>query len=158
MTSAKTSAKTRAMTDAMTTRPSLTLKRHFMAPVARVFAAWTDPALIARWFGPHDDAQVIAEADAREGGAYRLELLEANGDRHCVSGLYREVVPGKRLVFTWAFQSTPERESLVTVEFAEKDGGTLLTLTHAQFADEDARDRHEHGWTGSFDRLARFLA
>jgi uncharacterized protein YndB with AHSA1/START domain len=75
-----------------------------------------------------------------------------------VSGAYREVVPNEKLVFTWAWRSTPERESLVTILIAPDGGGSLLTLIHEQFFDEAARDRHELGWTGSLDKLERFFA
>lgn len=137
--------------------PSLTLKRHFAAPVGRVFAAWANADAMRKWFGPSDAMPcTLAEIDFRAGGAYRL-VLEGGSDRHCVIGTYREIVTERRLVFTWAWESTPERESLVTVEFAPAEGGTLLTLTHVNFADDEARARHEHGWTGTLDRLAKAL-
>ncbi|WP_368855368.1 SRPBCC domain-containing protein, partial [Enterobacter hormaechei] len=59
----------------------------------------------------------------------------------------------ERLVFTWAWRSTPERESLVTVTLSPDGGGTLLTLTHAQFFDEEACDRHRRGWSEALDRM-----
>jgi uncharacterized protein YndB with AHSA1/START domain len=62
------------------------------------------------------------------------------------------------LVFTWAWRSTPERESLVTVLIEPDRDGSLLTLIHEQFFDEAARDRHRHGWTGSLDKLERYLS
>ena len=67
------------------------------------------------------------------------------------------VVAGERLVFDWAWQSTPERVSLVTLRFAPDDDGTLFTLIHEQFFDEQARTGHERGWTSSLDRLAAHL-
>jgi uncharacterized protein YndB with AHSA1/START domain len=77
---------------------------------------------------------------------------------HDVGGVYREVVPNRKLVYTWAWKTTPERESLVTMELREVDGVTELTLTHAQFFDAEARDRHNKGWQGSLARLDKFLA
>jgi uncharacterized protein YndB with AHSA1/START domain len=71
--------------------------------------------------------------------------------------MFREVVPNEKLVFTWAWRSTPERESLVTVELRPDGSGTLLTLTHEQFFDEAARDRHQHGWTATLERLDAML-
>ena len=140
------------------TKPSLTLKRRLKAPPAKVFAAWTDPQKIARWMGPEQVESVRAETDARTGGRYRFVMRTTGGEEHDVSGSYREVVPNEKLVFTWAWKSTPERQSLVTVTFKPDGDGTLLTLTHEQFFDEEARDRHRHGWTGALAKLEAFVA
>ena len=67
------------------------------------------------------------------------------------------MTPDQRLVFTWAWRSTPDRESLVTVELEGDGEGTLLTLTHERFYDEGARDRHQTGWGVILDRLAQEL-
>jgi uncharacterized protein YndB with AHSA1/START domain len=135
-------------------KPSLVLKRRINAPPAKVYEAWTDPAKITRWFGPPQIEMLRAEADVRVGGRYRFIGRSPDGDEHDVGGVYREVTPDQMLVFTWAWRSTPERESLVTVQLKPDGDGTLLTLTHEQFFDEAARDRHQLGWTGSLDKLA----
>ncbi|HZT48879.1 MAG TPA: SRPBCC domain-containing protein [Hyphomicrobiaceae bacterium] len=138
---------------------SLTLKRVFKAPAEKVFAAWTRPEALKLWFGPADDLTVpLAETDLRVGGRYRIIARMANGDEHRVGGVYREIVPDRKLVFTWAWESTPERESLVTVEIEPVGEGCRLTLTHERFQDETTRDRHRYGWTGSLDKLERLLA
>jgi len=144
----------------MLTKPSLTLKRRLKAAPAKVFEAWTDPEKIVRWFGPTETApgSVQAKVDVRPGGHYRMSFETCDGERHQVSGVYREVVPASRLVFTWAWHSTPERESLVTITIVADGAGSLLTLHHEQFADQKARDGHERGWTGTLDKLERFLA
>ncbi len=138
-------------------KPSLTLKRHFKAPPAKVFAAWTDPEKIKRWMGPGEIVTQRAEADPRVGGRYRIEMRKPNGELHDVGGSYREVIENKKLVFTWAWKSTPERESVVTVLLNADGDGTLLTLTHEQLFDEETRDGHEHGWIGAFDKLEKFV-
>ena len=140
------------------TRPSLTLRRRFAAPRESVFAAWTDPQKLSRWFGPARVTVLEAEIAAFEGGSYRIVMLDDEGGRHEVGGTYREVVAGEKLVFTWAWKSMPERESLVTVLLRDDAGGTLLTLVHEGFADEATRGRHVHGWTGSLDKLEVFLS
>ena len=144
----------------MLAKPSLTLKRRLKAAPGRVFAAWTDPEKIARWFGPKQTltGSVRAEVDVRPGGRYRMEFTTDDGERHQVSGVYREVVPDSRLVFTWAWESTPERESLVTITIIADGEGSLLTLHHEQFFDQKARDGHERGWTGTLDKLEQFLS
>ena len=140
-----------------TVKPSLTLKRRLNAPPAKVYAAWTDPTQIKRWFGPTQVETLSAAADVRVDGRYRIVMRGSDGEEHDVSGVYREVVPNEKLVFTWAWRSTPERESLVTVTLKADGSGTILTLTHEQFFDEAARDGHERGWTGTLDRLERYF-
>jgi len=139
-------------------KPSLTIKRRLKASPAKVYAAWIDPEKVKRWMGPGEVKPLRAECDARVGGRYRWIMQAANGDEFDVGGVYREVVPNEKLVFTWAWKSTPERESLVTVLLKADGDGTLLTLTHEQFFDADARDRHQHGWNGALDKLEKFLS
>jgi uncharacterized protein YndB with AHSA1/START domain len=139
-------------------KPSLTLKRRLNAAPEKVYGAWTDPRQIVKWFGPDSGAVTRAEADARSGGRYTVVFHTEDGEEHHVSGLYREVVPNEKLVFTWAWRSTPERESLVTILIKPDGAGAMLTLIHEQFFDEDARDRHRFGWSGSLDKLERLFA
>ncbi len=139
------------------TKPSLTLKRRFNAAPAKVFAAWTDPEKVKRWMGPGEVKTLQAENDVRVGGRYRIVMLAPSGEEHDVSGVYREVIANEKLVYTWAWKSTRERESLVTVTFKADNGGTIFTLTHEQFFDEAARDHHNDGWTGALEKFERYL-
>ena len=118
----------------------LVLRRTYDAPLDAVWAAWTEPAKMKHWMAP---------ADAYEESEVAVDLR--------VGGAYREIEPPRKLVYTWAWESTPERESLVTVELRPDGGGTELLLTHQRFFDRDARDRHQQGWIGCLDRLARHL-
>ena len=138
-------------------KPSLAIRRSLPAPPDRCFRAWTNPEALKRWFSPGANEVVLAETDPRVGGRYRVVMRSPGGEEHEVSGEFREVVANRKLVFTWAWRSTPERQSLVTVEFMPAGDATALTLTHERFADEAARDRHRHGWTGSLDKLAVFV-
>lgn len=144
--------------DATISKPSLTIKRRLKAPPTTVFRAWTEPEKIKRWFGPAQVQCTRAEFELRSGGRFMIVARSPNGQEHKVSGVVREVIPNEKVVYTWAWQSTPERESLVTVEFTPDGTGTLLTLTHTQFADEPARDRHQSGWIGALDKLESYLA
>ena len=154
----------RAKHDAVSTaelaaRPSLTLTRRFSAAPEKVYAAWADPQRLVQWFGPGsvEEGSVKADIDLRVGGRYRISF-RANGDYNEVGGIYREVVPNQRLVFSWAWHSTPERESLVTISIRPEGSGTLLVFNHAQFADEKARDNHQRGWTDLLGKLEAYLA
>ena len=140
------------------TRPSLTIKRRIKGPPAQVFAAWTTPEKIARWFGPEGAYGVKAEVDARVGGRFHITFHNPDGEFHDCSGVYREVVSDEKLVFTWSWKGTPERVSLVTVTLKPDGGGTSMTFTHAQLFDEKARDDHRKGWTGAFDKLEGMFA
>ena len=145
------------MVTAAATKPSLTIKRRFKAPPDKVFAAWTDPRQIVKWMGNAQITHCEAELDVRTGGRYHIRMTTP-GDEHNVGGVYREVVPNRKLVFTWAWRSTPERESLVTVDLKAEGDGTIMTFTHEHFFDEDARDRHNQGWTASFDKLEKYFS
>jgi uncharacterized protein YndB with AHSA1/START domain/predicted transcriptional regulator YdeE len=139
-------------------KPSLTLVRRVNAAPEKVYAAWTDPEKIVRWFGPSDtDIVRLVEMDVRVGGRFHIVFGAPGGEEHDVSGTYREVVPGRKLAFTWMWRTMPERESFVTVEIRPVPGGAELTLTHAQFFDVEARDRHQGGWAGALDKLARAI-
>ena len=140
-------------------KASLQIRRLYKAPVAAVYAAWTDPEQMKHWMGPSDDfGESEVTLDVRVGGRYRIVMHSPDGDVHRVGGVYREIVPNKKLVYTWAWESTPERESLVTLEFKPSGQGTELVLAHQRFADSQARDKHQEGWNGCLDRLGRFLS
>lgn len=141
-------------------RPSLTLKRRLNAAPEKVYAAWTDPEKIARWFAPAQvkPGSVNADIDLRVGGRYRISFESADGEYSQVDGVYREVTPNARIAFSWAWHSTPERESQVTVSLQPDGGGTLLTLHHEQFFNEAARDGHAKGWSELLDKLENHLA
>jgi uncharacterized protein YndB with AHSA1/START domain len=140
-------------------KPSLTLKRHYAAPIERVYRAWTDPEALKRWFGPSDEGRIlVSETNPTVGGRYRIVMEMPSGEQHRVGGIYRELVPNEKLVFTWAWESTPERESLVTVRLKPSGDGTDMTLIHEQFFDEATRDRHQHGWTGTLERFGRYVS
>jgi uncharacterized protein YndB with AHSA1/START domain len=139
-------------------KPSLTLRRRFKAPPAKVFAAWIDPEKVMRWMGPGEITAAVAECDARAGGRYRWIMRKPTGEELEVGGVYREVVTNEKLVFTWFWKSAPEAESLVTVLLKPDGDGTLLTITHEHFADEGMRDGHQAGWNGALDKMEKFLA
>lgn len=142
-------------------RPSLTITRRLRARPEKVYAAWTQPEQLIQWFGTAQakPGSFRAEIDLRVGGRYRISFEDhRSGEYHEVGGVYREVVPNERLVFSWAWHSTPERESLVTVQLKPDDGGTLLVFNHAQFLDEVARDNHQRGWNEFFTQLESFVA
>src|SRR6195952_2314407 len=139
----------------MSTQPSLTLQRRINAKPAKIFAAWTEPSQLVKWMHPNNNDVIHAEMDVRVGGRFRIIMREPGGEEHDVSGVFNEVAQDEKLVYTWAWRSTPERESLVTFTLRQDGEFTLLTLKHEQFFDETARDNHESGWNEILDGLVR---
>ena len=138
----------------------LRITRTFNAPRDRVFEAWTRVTDLKKWWGMDDSFTTpIAEVDLRVGGAYRLAMKPPDSDDlYIVGGTFREVMPPKRLVYTWAWEGTGEAESLVTVEFHDRNGITEVVLTHGAFADQARRDEHAAGWEGCLNQLTKLLA
>ena len=140
----------------MATKPSLVLKRRIKAAPEKVYEAWTRPEQMTRWWGVTENPKPpVAETDLRVGGRFRVQFWDPKNEHHSVSGTYREVVPNRKLSFSWAWQSTPERESQVTIDLKPEGDSTVLTLTHEQFFDEKARDDHRRGWTLALDNLEK---
>ena len=142
-------------------KTSLEIIRFINVPPARVYDAWTDPAQLREWFGPENVRTRNITADARIGGKYRWDLTSPEGEEMSAFGEYRELVPGKKIVFTWKWdddETWENRTSVVTVELSESGGGTELRLTHEQLPSEESRDRQSEGWNSLLDRLAQFIS
>jgi len=142
-------------------KTSLEIKRFINVPRDRVYAAWTDPAQLKEWFGPENVRTRNFTADARVGGKYRWDLINEEGEDMTISGEYRELVPGKKIVFTWKWdddETWKNASSVVTVELSDRDGGTELRLIHEKLPSEESRDRHNEGWNSVVDRLEKFFS
>jgi len=138
--------------------PWLKLERIYPVAPEKVWRAWTDPQALRRWWGPPNEPVSLAELDVRVGGRFRIVFGGKDGKEHECAGVYKEVVPNRRLAFTWSWpRTTPERVSLVTILFNASAGGTELVLKHEQFFDDTARDGHNRGWTVALEKLGVFL-
>jgi uncharacterized protein YndB with AHSA1/START domain len=143
----------------ITQKPFLALERRYPVAPEKVWRAWTEPEAIKRWFGRPNEPVSLAELDVRVGGRFRIAFGGADGNANECAGEYREVVPQRKLVFTWHWpRTTPERISLVTILFKAAAGGTELDFRHEQFFDEAARNDHQRGWTPILENLGRFLS
>jgi predicted enzyme related to lactoylglutathione lyase/uncharacterized protein YndB with AHSA1/START domain len=138
---------------------TLSVKRFLKAPREKVYAAWTKADEIAKWFGPETCQVLSAQLEPRVGATFHLRLRDERMGDIEVRGVYREATPS-RLVFTWNCSGHPAlnfAETLVTVDFLARDGGTDLHITHEGLPDAQWRDDHQAGWSGCLDKLARFL-
>ena len=136
----------------------LTLHRVIDAPIKTVWAAWTEPLVLKRWLAPGNAIVVRAIADAVVGGKFLIEFRGADGRKWLTRGLYREVMPYRRLVHTWRWEGS-DVDTLLTVEFEpESPDKTRLTLTHSRFVQEEARDEHERSWISCLAKLQELPA
>jgi uncharacterized protein YndB with AHSA1/START domain len=133
------------------------VKRMLPETAERVFAAWTDPNSLKQWFVPGTARATAVEIDARPGGRFWIAARNEAGDFE-VTGVYREVSPPARLVFTWKSTHTRGVESLVSIELRALGGQTELTLTHERLPDADSVAGHQRGWEKIAAALAEVLA
>lgn len=137
------------------------ITRTLAAPIEAVFRAWTDPARLVQWWGPEGVTISFCEMDVREGGRWRTCMAMPDGSEIWVGGIYREIEAPNRLSFTWAWDQedgSRGHETVVTIELAEKDGGTEMRLHQAEFQDAEVCRKHNEGWTSSFVCLDAQLA
>jgi uncharacterized protein YndB with AHSA1/START domain len=148
------------MNEEIAEKTSLEIKRFIDAPAARVYEAWTDPAQLKEWWGPEGVRTRSLSVDPRVGGKYRWDLVNQEGEEMSLFGEYRELLPGKKIVFTWQWDDDEvwqNRTSIVTIELSDRDAGTEVRLRHEQLPSEESRDRHNQGWNSVLDRLEQFV-
>jgi uncharacterized protein YndB with AHSA1/START domain len=132
------------------------LTRTFKAAPETVWRAFTDSVALAGWFWPAR-LSPRAETDVRVGGRYRIATAIARTASSSISGEYLEVQPPERLVFTWCWQGD-DATSRVTVELADGDEGTEMSLRHDELVDEEDSEARDRGWRDSLDRLPDWLS
>jgi uncharacterized protein YndB with AHSA1/START domain len=134
----------------------LIIKRVLPASPMEVFRAWTDPAVMSRWFFAGSDWSVTAVSDLRVGGAYRVDMRAPDGSVHSHSGTYREITPPDRLAFTWSNELV--QDSLDVLEFRLATEGTELLLAHHLPEDPEVYAQHEAGWSACLRNLEIWAA
>jgi len=132
------------------------VSKEISAPVDKVFKAWTDPNEMKKWFC-RDGSEIRIQQDFRVGGQYKKEVTKGcDGKPVCVSGIYKEIVPEKKLVYTWNNDSEDHgaQNTLVTVEFIDKGKSTIVNIKHSNFITEKAFTRHNSGWQEVLNKVA----
>lgn len=139
------------------------LTRLFDAPRHLVFEAMTKPEHVRRWWGCLNEGYSVpvCEIDLRVGGRWRFVNRHPKGEA-AFNGVYREIAPPGRLVFTEIYEAYPDTESVVTAEFADESDKTRLTVT-AAYPSLEVRDMvlktgMEKGAAISYDRLEEVVA
>lgn len=155
------------MTTVTRTERAFTIIRRLDAPRELVFQAWTDPDHL-HWFAGSAAPEVATTVDLRVGGVWRFHMIENEDKKYVTGGVYREIVPPSRLVFTFGAEggwppldmANLDANPLVTIDFHDVDGGTEMVF-HVSFADslteKQIRDWIDtgmvDGWTETLNRL-----
>jgi uncharacterized protein YndB with AHSA1/START domain len=140
------------------------LQRMIAAPPDRVYRAWLEPELLARWMAPGALEVTRTEVDVRVGGRFRIWHAGPAGDVGGFEAELLELVPGERIVFRWGFVGPdrlagPSYDSLLTITLREaRDGATELTLVHERLDElaaalPDVADNVGRGWELALDKL-----
>ncbi len=132
------------------------VRRLIPVPREDVFAAWLDAAAMTEWMLPGSTTRSTIELDPRVGGKFRIVM--SHGDRDSEHrGEYLAIEPPALLSFTWISLGTDQQPTIVTIELAERDGGTELTLTHRNLPASKI-ETHTTGWNDIVRKLAEVLS
>ncbi len=138
----------------------IVVEGYFAASPAMVYKAWTDPNIVVKWFGMAPNSLHSAEIDLRVGGAWRFLKSKEGAKSVGFEGSYLEIIPDRRLVYSWAHLQTHEdgsRElseySQVEVNFKPKGKGTAVRLVHSAIREEDMRLGVGGGWNSAFTHM-----
>ena len=160
------------MEEAEQTKSDILVERVFDAPRELVWRAWTEPGCVKRWWGPKGFTAPAIEIDLRVGGRYLYGMRSPEGQDFWNTGVYREIVPGKRIVATDSFSDAEGNvvpasdygmtgdwplELVATVTFNEIEGRTEMTIQEPDVPTGENREMAEAGWNESFDKLADLL-
>lgn len=160
------------MKNSSATEQTLVITRMFDAPRELVFKAWTDPEMFMQWWGTKPFTSPLCKMDLRVGGKYLACMRSPEGQDIYSTGVYREIVPPARLVFTDSFSDEQGNvvpgshygmdddfplEMLVTVTFEDVGGKTKLTVTQDGLPVGEHGELTQQGWNGSFDKLAEVV-
>jgi len=144
---------------AYSTGLTLHLERVLGVPRPLVYAACTEPELLAKWWGPKGFTAPVLEIDLRVGGSYRIAMQPPDGAVFYLTGKFREVDPPNRLAYTfrWEDPDPEDQETIVTLSFRDVGESTELTLVQGLFATERRYELHRAGWTDGLERLEQTI-
>ncbi len=143
-------------------KQEVVITRVFDAPRDLVYKVFTDPILVPEFWGPKDLTTTVDRMDVRPGGMWRFVQRDARGSVFAFKGVYHEVIPSERLVYTFEFEGTPGHVILETVTFEELLGGKTRLTDQSVYQSVDDRDGMvregmEMGATETMERVAALL-
>lgn len=137
----------------------LELKSVLAGPRERIFRTLTEPAALARWWGPSGFTTPEIELDLTVGGGYRFGMQPPSGDLFHLAGEFLEIDPPSRLVYTfrWEEPDPDDQETVVRLSLDAVGEATEVSLSQGEFATEARLMLHRSGWTDSFVKLRQVI-
>jgi len=151
---------TPSTTTATVTTPTdreIHVERIFNAPRDRVFAVYTDPALVPEWYGPRGTTAIVDQMDVRPGGSWRFVFREEDGSEMGFCGTYREVTPPERIVQTFEWEGMPGHVSVETAVFEDLGDRTKVTTTSVFHTTEERDGMLNSGMEGGMNETYQRL-
>jgi uncharacterized protein YndB with AHSA1/START domain len=135
------------------------IKHTYDASPDELYEAFTNPNILKEWYCPEGMSIPEVVAEARVGGQHRVVMQAPDGTQHIANGEYKELIPAKKLVYTWKWEN-PEmnNEALITVEFIPKGAQTEVVMTHDGLPNQKEVDMHSHGWNSCLVKLEKVVA
>jgi uncharacterized protein YndB with AHSA1/START domain len=140
-----------------TLNPVLEIRRMFETSPEALFDAWLEREQWQAWIGPEGCQCDVPVLEPKVGGRYRIQMHLSDGREIPVEGVFQAIDRPRTLAFTWGWALGGHPDTLVTLTFRAKDGGTELILTHSGLPTEDSRSDHGKGWNSTLNKLARFV-
>ena len=137
---------------------AVAVEREIAAPRSKVYRAWLDPAMLARWFGPDDFSVTVATVDERVGGEHNVEMLGPDGGHTHFVSVIEDLILDERIVFTFKFDPSAE-ETKLTITLSDTDGGgTAVRLEHERITVEGTVNGESVnvGWGQTLAKLQAF--
>ena len=131
----------------------LELHHRYKASLDSIFKAFTQPKLLTRWFAPMNMSVPKVDLDLKVGGECCFTMKDSDGNEVTTRGRFLEIVPNKKLAFTWGWENSHEPVTTVSVSMRQQDGQTVVILTHEGFRNEEERNKHAAGWNDILGKL-----
>ena len=137
---------------------SVQISWNFSHPPFKIWQAWTEPAIAKLWFGSDPDGKVLdANFDVQINGVFSVTFVNSDDTAFTCQGIYKEIEPPNRLVFTWGWANQPEVAELITLQFTPDKHGTLMLFEQSNIDPKTTLHNYEEGWHSTFQKLEKAL-
>ena len=126
-----------------------------------VFAAFHEPEYLSEWFAPGDCSVTQIMSDFKEGGRYRIKMMDPSGIEMSLTGEYVTILANEQLSFSWAWEDDMEESVMTSVDIhfeKTEEGNVRLVLIQQGFVNKQECDQHNYAWMSCLEKLAVFAA